>query len=146
VIAVGATSGVDSLCTFEAEGARGVVRGNARAMRSPAHAVLAALAGRTGQRLSLLGLSALSGAAFLLEESPAELWLVDLSGRRRALAARCLTLGTSTQLEVKQGNARWGAGRLHTPPYAVVRIRVARAAGAPVAALGHAWCEATRTS
>jgi len=80
VIAVAAVSGVSSVCTFEAEGARGLVRSP---RRSPSHAVLAALAGRAGTGVTLLALNVRRGAALVLEGDPAELWRVDLSGQRR---------------------------------------------------------------
>ena len=116
VIAVASVRRVDSLCTFEAEGPRGLVLSG---RRSPAHAVLAAFGRRGRSRVTLLDLNALQGAAFVIESEPAELWLVDLSGRPR---------------KVHLGRRRTAQ------PYSIVRVDVSRARLRALATVARAWC------
>ena len=154
-IAIAAAEGVGSLCAFEAVGARGLVRSKTRSgrdggersnvdiiERSPAHAVLAALAGRGNDRVTLLGLDAQHGAAFVLEGATAELWLVDLGGRARAGTSNLHELGTVRHLASGQGGARWRAprstGRVNS--YSIVRVGLPSARTNRARDVALAWC------
>ena len=116
VIAVAAVTGVDSLCTFEAEGFRGLLRPGGR---SPAQVVFGAFARRAGAAVTLLDLNARRGAAFVLEGRPDELWLVELSGRRRAAGVRELSL---------------------VRPYQIVRMRVPDVSRSALVGMARGWC------
>jgi hypothetical protein len=153
VIAAAAVNGVDSVCTFEVEGARGLVQGARKRergadgrMRSPAHVLLAAFARHGRARLSLIGLNALRGATFLLEGPGAALWLVDLSGRRRTLDPALRESGDIEQIGSRRDDARWVRAGGAVAPYAIVRIALAGEPGDALIALARAWCDDARPS
>jgi hypothetical protein len=137
---------VSAFAAFEASGPRGLVMedasdaaGGVRGRATPAHAVFAALAVRHRARLVLHGLDAYHGAAFSLDDDAPELWLVDLSGRPRALPG---ALGEGVQsLAEGRGDARWSwrKGR-RLAAYGIGRVRVAAGEGARVHRIAAAWC------
>jgi len=124
VIAVAGACGVRALCTYEAAGARGLVRngaaGSGVVKRSPSHAVLAALARQRGAPIVLHALDAFQGAAFTIQGASPELWLVDLSGRAR----------------------RWNRPSRRLRPYAIVRLASDGLPARAVHALVRSWCGA----
>jgi hypothetical protein len=148
VVATAATTGVTGVCTFEAAGARGLVRASPSSRRrghaierSPAHAVLAALARGMHGPLILHGLDARRGAAFSVRIANAlELWLVDLSGTRRRLPSAA-SRAARMHVAHRSGGASWTA-----MPTAMLRpYGIARIAQAPLASfvtsIARAWCD-----
>jgi D-apionolactonase len=138
VIALAAAAGVDSLCTFEAEGSRGLVEVGAGTKlaadprvlsRSPSHAVLCGLAEERGRTLSLRGFDARVGTAFVVHGTSTELWLVDLSGKPRSMPrARTEAEKTGAHLVCGRDGARWSTmrdRRQRVAPYGIVRIGLA---------------------
>jgi len=138
VIALAAAAGVDSLCTFEAEGSRGLVEiGEATKLaahqrvrsRSPSHAVLLGLAEERARTVSLRGFDARVGTAFIVRGASTELWLVDLSGKPRSMPrARNEADKTAAHLVCGRNGAHWSTvrdRRQRVPPYGIVRIGLA---------------------
>jgi hypothetical protein len=154
-IAVAAAEGVSRVCVFEAAGARGLVRGvapsaqgvanvarsPAHVARSPAHAVLVALASHAAGSVTLHGLDARRGAAFVTGAAEgAELWLVDLSGTRRDLPRGAWRAGETLHVGRRRGGAQWSTMRsARLAPYGIARIAIAhRRQNVP--AIARKWC------
>ncbi len=151
VIAIAGAARIDSLCGFEAIGARGLVdtdepfrvsRRLAQGRRTPAHAVLAALGRAARESLVLHALRSAVGAAFTLGPGRSELWLVELSGRARALPADVAMLGPVSRIGRGRGGAFWTPANLHQPlnAYGVARVTLTRASAQSISALARKWC------
>jgi hypothetical protein len=126
VIAQCATEDVATVCAFEAAGARGLVDGGAgQGFRTRAFAAFAALTRSAGEPLSLLALDARHGAAFTVGREPASLWLVDLSGERRALPPLSEAPSVLSSGVRGSGWTRAGAADTHRdvlPAYGIARF------------------------
>jgi len=144
-IVVAAACGVDSFCTFEAQGARGLIRANGRQGRtravipSPAHAVLTAFAEVTARSVVLHGVDPRHGAAFVVSGASSELWLVDLSGHQRVMP-RYGDRAEIMRLVRGTNGARWVPMTTRSiDPYGLVRIKLGTRHGTAVVALTRAW-------
>ena len=150
-IAVAGAEGIDSLCAFEAAGARGIIGAHepfptapqaGYGRRTPAYAVLQALVGVRRAPVVLHGLRAADGAVFSLGGDRAELWLVELSGRARPLPRAVSALGPPFRLDPDAKGASWRAAKFDQPlgAYAIARIALARSSQRSVAAIARDWC------
>jgi hypothetical protein len=145
LVALASVAGVDRLCAFEAAGPRGIVHNTqSGALRTPAHAVLAALASHVRGSLTLYGVRACAGAAFVLHTVADELWLVDLQGRSRTLPP---SLGAARHIVATGGDATWSrpASIARLPAYGIARIALPRRDDRRLARMAARWCEATGT-
>jgi D-apionolactonase len=151
VIAAASVTGIDSLCAFEAAGARGLVGANesfpvtpalAPGRRAPAHAVLAALGSSPRALLTLYALRSVVGAAFTLGRVASELWLVELTGRARPLPRGVAALGLVARLGRGRNGALWTSADLDRPlnAYGIARVAISRASPRSIGVLARAWC------
>ena len=148
-IAIGAITGVSSLCTFEPEGARGLVyeapglraRRRQRYRRSSAYAVLDALAELQATEITVHAIDALRGGAFVVHGKSTELWLVELRGRSRSLPTKACALGSICHCVSGPSGARWSlmttARRIAR--FGIARIAVIRARTRDITDAAYAW-------
>ena len=151
VIAIAADTGIASVCTFEAEGPRGLVYRSTKAMpgrrvavlgRSSSYRVLDAFADIGANAVTLFDVRPGHGAAFLVHGEWQELWLVDLIGARRRLPGQALATGHVLHLRQVGEGGRWSAlptaGRIES--YAIARVASPRATRTGLRSLARAWC------
>lgn len=151
VVAAAGAAGIDSVCAFEAAGARGLVGAHEPfptttqlgfGRRTPAHAVLTALGRNRRACVMLYALRAATGAAFAIGRDDPELWLVELAGRARQLPFRAAR-GEVARLTLGRDGASWTRAEFHQPlgAYGIARITFDRSSPRLLATIASDWCD-----